>query len=194
MGRTTREGRKTQLRTRRGRRNPQRWAWRRERDGIQVSCNAQRHRTAYGELRDGSRPPPRQDSGKGSEEGDAVGRWEQPPARRGKHRLCSVEAHVLRYGRFNPQLVNPAKHLIQLHTPECSRGITHIYNRESTCFERRWLNCNLTEINFCARLTRYYHKLPTEDYTSDLKTIFNSQLKILIIFALYSQHLCLTED
>lgn len=33
-----------------------------------------------------------------------------------------------------------------------------------------------------------------EDYMLDLKTTFNSQLKILIIFALYAQRLCLTED
>lgn len=146
LGCTNREARNTQLGTRRGRRNPQRWGWGRERDSIQASCNTQRHRTADGELRDGSRPPPRQDGGQGREEGDAAWAsgaaasavWETPASFCGNPRL--------RYGCFNLPLVNPEKHLIQLHTPKCSWGITRIYNRESTSVERRSLNCSLTEL------------------------------------------------
>lgn len=87
-----------------------------------------------------------QDGGQGSEEGEAAqasgaaasAAWETPASFCGNPRL--------RYRCFNPQLVNPAKHLIQLHTPKCSWGITRIYNRESISVERRSLNCNLTEL------------------------------------------------
>lgn len=75
--------------------------------------------------------------------------WETPALFCGNPRM--------RYGCFNPQLVNPAKYLIQLHTPKCSWWITHNNNRESISVERRLLNHNWTEINFCTRITRYYH-------------------------------------
>lgn len=112
--------------------------------------------------------PPRQD---GSEEGDsAQAVWETPAL------FCGISR--LPHGRFNPQLVNPAKHFMQLQTPKRSRGITHTYNREPISVERRSLNCNLTEINFCTRITRYYDKLPMEDYMLDPpKKIFVSQPK-----------------
>jgi len=148
-----------------------------------VSCKTQGHRTGFGELGDAAGLP-RTGRQRG---GDAAGRWSG--CQRGVGNTgFAPRTPTLALQALQPPVSKSSKALnfTRNRTPKCSQGVTHKYNRESVSVERR-SNCNLTGINFCARITRHYHQLPTEDCMSDLKTTFISQLKILIVLALYSQ-------